>query len=849
MTSRARLALLTWIAGVLTCVAIVAQTRFTADMSAFLPRAPTAEQRILVDQLKDGALSRMVLIGIEGGDGATRAALSMSVAAKMRSDPAFTSVLNGAGDSAKDRDYLFANRYVLSPAVTPAHFSEAGLRTAIGESIDLLASPAGMMLKSILARDPTGEMVRLAAALDGGAQPAQSHGAWASKDGERAILLARTRAAGSDIDGQQVALDALRAAFAKAQAEAGSAAAGTALLLTGTGVFAVQSRATIQSEVLRLSVLSTLIIVMLLLFIYRSFTALGLGLLPVASGALAAVAAVSLEFGEVHGLTLGFGTTLIGEAVDYSIYLFIQSGRGREPAGTHAADDSMSGGGDGGGDGAFGDAASGAMGKMGERNEMAAGAAASAEREWVRAFWPTVRLGVMTSVCGFAALLASGFPGLAQLGLYSITGLVVAAAVTRFVLPTLLPKRFRVRDVSPLGAQVAIAAQRAGALRWLVALLIAGAAVVLVVRHATIWNNELSGLNPIPLADQARDQRLRADLGAPDARFLLVAPGADADAALEAADRVGAVLDPLVAAGVLAGYENPARFLPAAATQKARQDALPPRDELLARLRAATADLPLRAERLAPFLDAVDAARRRAPLTRADLDGTALAQAVDGLLVRQSDGRWNAFLPLRAPPGAAVDAPRVRAALAAADLARTGTLLVDLKGESDRLYSGYLREGIGLSLAGLGAIVVLLFASLRSLARVLRVLAPLAAAVLVVVAALTLAGRQLTILHLVGLLLIVAVGSNYALFFDRGRTLGDGKDDAGGVGAPRMLASLVCANVTTVAGFGLLAFSSVPVLQAIGLTVGPGAILALVFSAIFASPTHARASAAVRGQR
>ena len=32
-----------------------------------------------------------------------------------------------------------------------------------------------------------------------------------------------------------------------------------------------------------------------------------------------------------------------------------------------------------------------------------------------------------------------------------------------------------------------------------------------------------------------------------------------------------------------------------------------------------------------------------------------------------------------------------------------------------------------------------------------------------------LAGVQLTILHLVGMLLIVAVGSNYALFFDRQR--------------------------------------------------------------------------------
>ena len=217
-------------------------------------------------------------------------------------------------------------------------------------------------------------------------------------------------------------------------------------------------------------------------------------------------------------------------------------------------------------------------------------------------------------------------------------------------------------------------------------------------------------------------------------------------------------------------------------------------------------------------------ARTRAPLTRADLDGSSFALAVDSLLVPQHDG-WSALLPLRAPasgPSAhEIDAAQVRAALAADELP---ALFVDTKGESDRLYAGYLNEALLLALAGLAAIVALLALTLRSAARVVRVLAPLAAAVLVVVAALVLAGVALTILHLVGLLLIVAVGSNYALFFDRA---------AGAAGpSPRTLASMLFATLTTVAGFGLLAFSSVPVLQAIGTTVGPGAILALVFAAV-----------------
>ena len=48
-------------------------------------------------------------------------------------------------------------------------------------------------------------------------------------------------------------------------------------------------------------------------------------MLPVATGVLAGIAAVSLGFGQVHGMTLGFGTTLIGEAVDYAIYYLIQA--------------------------------------------------------------------------------------------------------------------------------------------------------------------------------------------------------------------------------------------------------------------------------------------------------------------------------------------------------------------------------------------------------------------------------------------------------------------------------------------------------------------------------------------
>jgi predicted exporter len=133
-----------------------------------------------------------------------------------------------------------------------------------------------------------------------------------------------------------------------------------------------------------------------------------------------------------------------------------------------------------------------------------------------------------------------------------------------------------------------------------------------------------------------------------------------------------------------------------------------------------------------------------------------------------------------------------------------------------------------LALAGFGAIVLLLLIALRSLRRTLSVVTPLALAVIAVAALLTVLGRPLSILHVVGMLLIVAVGSNYALFFDRAGL----RPHAGSV--PLTLASLLVANLATVTAFGVLAFSRVPVLADLGCTVAPGALLALLFAALLA---------------
>jgi len=296
---------------------------------------------------------------------------------------------------------------------------------------------------------------------------------------------------------------------------------------------------------------------------------------------------------------------------------------------------------------------------------------------------------------------------------------------------------------------------------------------------------------------------------------------------LQSSEQVAAVLQAQVNRGELGGFESPSHYLPSIATQRARQASLPAPQELEARLSQAVQGLPVKASLFAPFIADVAAARTQPLLQPHDLDSTSMAMALQGLLIEQ-DRRWTALLPLKAPQGGSINAQALRTALQATG--QPNVVFVDMKSESDRLYSGYLHEALLLSSGGLAAIIVLLLLVLRSPARVLRVVAPLAAAVVTVTAGLVALGHSLTILHLVGLLLIVAVGSNYALFFDR--------TGLATPIAPRTLASMLFANLTTVAGFGLLAFSKVSLLQALGETVAPGVVLALVFSAIFAKASR-----------
>jgi predicted exporter len=783
---RHRRALWLWLAGVLAALWVTARTTYVADLSAFLPSTPTPEQAVLLDQLRSGIAARLVLIGIEGGTPAERSEASLQLARALRDSGAFETVNNGDTSQWQAAgSFLFDHRYLLSPAVDAQRFSADGLRAGIDETLALLGTPAGAMVKPTLLRDPTGETVRMAESMLPSMAPRNEGGVWVSRLAPRAVIVATTRAEGSDLDGQERALGIVRTQFQPL------AERGLRLLMSGAGTFGVSSRAQIKSEVERLAIAGSVIMVGLLLLSFGSLRALGTAVLPVATGVVAGIAVVSLGFGQVHGITLGFGTTLIGEAVDYAIYYLIQA-------------------------------------------RPTAGPERGAQR-WIERHWPTVRLGLWTSLCGFAALVFSGFPGLAQLGVFSIAGLTAAALTTRHVFPTLAPDgapgqgmrrrlgRWMASATAVLGRP---ASRRVG---WLLAL----AAAVALVLLPSPWRGSLSTLSPIAAADLQLDAGLRADLGAPEAGALVAVEAPDEAQVLALAEQAGQRLDGLIAQGALLGYDSPARLLPSPATQARRRAALPDTPTLTAALAAATTNGPLKAERLGPFIADVQAARTQPLLDRAALQATPLAGAIDALLVPGKQGRpWRALLTLQAD-AQGVDVDKVRGAIAGLP----GAQVVDIGGELGKMYARYLREAMLQALLGAIAVALLLAWHLRSWRRLWQVSQPLAGAVLLVLVGLAAAGTALGILHLVGFLLMVAIGSNYALFFDHLQQHGTARPDAGDEDT---LASLALANLTTVLSFGLLAWSSIPALHAIGQVVAPGGLLCLLLSAAFIAPRAGR---------
>jgi predicted exporter len=760
MSATRRLALaLLWLA-LLAILALFVTPRLhlSGDLRKFMPAPQTAAQKLLIDELGEGPGSRLLLVALSGESPETLAAQSQALRARLLStrvgvDVPFKLVANGSDlglDAIPQR--LRPYRYLLSPTLDTQRFDAGFLRGELDARVQDLGSPAAAMIEPLLPSDPTLETLKLAQAWQPANAPQRLHGVWFDRAGREALLAVETHAAGFDPEGQQAAVDAIHAAF-----DSVSANSKTKLTLTGPGAFSVEIGGRTAREASLIGTIDSLVFVLLLWVAYRSWKAPLLGGLPLASAGLVGLGAVALAFDGVHGITVAFGFTLIGVVQDYPIHLFSHQRAGVSPW-------------------------------------------ASA-----RALWPTLGTGVASTCIAYATFLVSGVDGLQQLAVFTVVGLATAALATRFLLPALIdPSPHDAADSKWL-ARCWHALARWPRMNAVAACIVAAiAAAVIAFAPGAFWQNDLARLTPVPPAALARDSQLRGELGAPDVRYIIALQAADAEHALQSSERLRVALDDLRAQGVVGGFDMAARYLPSAATQRARQAKLPAGDELRTALGEAMAGGAFNDDAFEDFVRDVEAARSATPLTSADLAGTPLAASTAGLLL-QREGHATALVAL-----SGLQDPQAVARIAQAH----GAQLLDLKQASESLVAEY-RERVlwALALASVLLAAAVWFA-LRSPRRVLRVLAPMALTTLLILAVLRGFGVELNLFHLVSLILAAGLGLDYALFFDHA-----GDDRAEQL---RTLHAVIVCSLTTLLVFALLATSSIPVLRAIGGTVALG---------------------------
>ncbi len=730
-----------------------------SDITDFLPAPKTDQAAFLLRELHEGAATTLLLAGIEGAPPAGLARVSQAMARDLAGSGLFGLVANGTAMVGEaEAALLFAHRYALSPAAVPEAFSEAALRTSLEGVLDGLRSSAGPLVRRFAFADPTGAFLAMVRGWAGESRIATRNGVWMA--GGRALLVAQTRASGLDTLAQARAVQAIRNAFGAA-----SPPAGARLLVSGPGVFAAEATMTVRADVALISKLSIVLVGAFLLWRYRSPAMLAVVALPLAVGTLCALLLVDAVFGHVHAAALGFGLTMLGVCADYPLLLVSNRAPGESLHDT------------------------------------------------ARRIWPTLGLGVAAGVAGLTPMLASGFPGLAQLGLFAATGVLGAALATRYLLPRLLPAEGVF--VRPLPERVSRMLLRLPAGRGAILAALALVAAGFAATGGPRMERDLAALSPVPEAVRDLDEELRAQVGAPDVRVVLALRAPDAESALRAAEDATARL---MATGTVDAIDSPARFLPSAAAQGARLAAIPDQAALAARLEAAQAGLPFRSGAFRPFLDGMAEARRLPPLTPADLGRAPMLAARLAPLLRQDAAGWQALL---LPSGI-----RDMAALRAAAAGIPGLLFVDFKAETEALLDEGIAEALRWSAVGAALVVGLLITG-RGLAGGLRVAFSLAGALLVTFAALAALGERIGVFHLTAALLLAAVAMDYALFMSRS---GEEADED----AARALGSVISCMVTTLLTFGLLALCATPVLHATGLTVSVGVVVAFLLACALA---------------
>jgi predicted exporter len=672
----------------------------------FLPHDEQSELLQVARDLSSAPQSRALVLTLSAPSDEGHRAAARALAEALRASGLLRWVRGGLRQGEQEAFYelFFPARLGLSELVRPGEtrVSDALLAERVGALQHGLASPLGALLRETAPADPLGlfdAFVTRQARAQG--ELVQVDGQLVTRDGRWSVLFAETKVAAFDVRGQQ----RLSALLERQLARLRALQPGLVLEWSGVGRFAQAVEHSIRVDIERVSSFSLLGIVLLYVAVFRGLRQSLLVLVPIAFGSLLALALCQLLFGFVHGLSLAFGSAVIGAAEDFSTHFF-----------AHRLESQPS-----------------------EDNE-----------SLMRRLWPAMALGGFTSVVGVLSLLASGFPGLVQMAVFGAAGILGALLCTRYVLPALAGRPAPAR--APDRARSALLALLARRPLWGAPLVLVPLLLMALGLPRLQFQDGIAALRTRTPALDAENARVQARLGrAAQAGRVIVASGADDEQALRRAELVA---QRLAAAGPAAGfsYRSASGLLPSGAEQRRRQTLLRDDPSLLPRLRQTLAQQGFVPEAFEPF-----AAALAAPpvlLTPEQLLRSPLADLLAPFRARL--GQRVAYLT----PIAGGDGKALAALLSGIE----GVAYVDQEALFSAAYARFRERALSLLGWGLGLVLLCLLARYRKPLAALLGMLPALLGAGAALGVLGLFGVPVSFMNVIGLLLVVSMGVDYGIY-------------------------------------------------------------------------------------
>lgn len=743
---------------------VVPRMRVETNLLALLPS--TAENRAQLDAVKKFAdRSSRELVFVVGTASRDRLrATGLAFADSLRTSGAFARV-----------DYVVDDRYIAAAR------ADRDLRTGLLSSRDrdLLArgavttlersalraayTPLGFTRPFGISDDPLGlASAAFAEELPGTGRARLEGDILVVKDGSRSWTVVRAATAGDPY--RTETHHAVMHAIALANLAAKSVAPDVEIDGSGVILHAASAASKAQTEVAIFGGFDLLAVVLLMVLVFRQVRPLIATLLTIGIATCAAIAMCHFVFGEVHILTLTFGTSLIGVSVDYAMHYFVN----RMPS----------------------------DGDTQPHNIV-----------------PALILGCTTTVAGYLTFLIAPIPGLRQIALFSATGLATACAVVIVLYPRaleLLSAGFRRLKLERAGAPRAVprwvawlaerrletTLPRAGI--WVLVLGVAGLGAAGLARLEA--RDDVRSLQRPPPALVAAEQKVRTLLGIGfDTRFVLVSAPTPDDV-LRRLEALDPVLRGLVEARHIRGALSVSPSLVSLERQRADR-------ALLAReVYAPGGALERVMGRLGFDADAI--AARRAEFAAADGRFLTPDHWLESPLSAPVRHLWLGALGRDHAAVVLLDGNVAPDVVRAAVETVPGVAYVDQVADISHVLGEYRRIAGWLMLVVVTVMLACLLVFYRNGAAV-RTAIPAAAGLALTLATLGWMHEPVNLFHVLSLLLVLGLGVDYAIILREGRN-------------QQAVLAVFLSMTTTLISFGLLGFSSVPFVRSIGITVAFG---------------------------